>query len=703
MPLEQERPTGVQGLHLEIDESLVHGGLVVADGIRYEEMGGATRRAGRKRIYWSGARAQFVGGPPRGHLAIMDPGLYRAPGSIPDPDVVRHVYKAGGNVWINSTLLGSMEQDARCRMLEYDNKVLIADGASPPVLVRRKIDDEQVDGAVMQYEMVPMGIRFPTTNDKVLLSSAGGGSINPSVDPFTSQQIYRVRLTIKDKYGRQSNPSIVSADLKIGHGSQDRTIVCDWTGFTLPAETVEVELWIQMNVYGITSSFVRIPELAGTGKFELADAGYTGTFTLANLDGADTWPSLEASHGFDHGHPPRLIDMAIVNGKIVGITSEDVVYREVRGEGQYVSMPGTRRFERNPDQSSGQGMRNDRVPIPPGVRFESEGAEIKPVTVDRSRVFVGKVYSPDYMEDFFTLGGGDERGVGVVGMGDVAFVFTTRTVWAVDPIAVTAKPTFSEIGADADATDSIVKTRDGIQFLGTDGSFYLFDGARSHPVGNPIVPLFRRDDYEGYYRRFDRSRAREVRGAYSRERSYFLMPTKGPLGETTDEMALVVADDTWSKGGSPLYSIDIESPYLLLSVVDEEGPLIAVDREGYLFAIEEGLVDEGQVDGELGVGCYLRWKKMVGNRYQTAIWRSFAIDLDPRGQQLTATIEVDNDPGLAISFLLPATRGRTRFGPKNLPATFRGRMATCSLGGTSLTERPTVYGLDIDSRPMGEF
>lgn len=720
MALDQERPIGARGLHLEIDETIAHQALVVADGTRFVQVGAASGREGRKRLYWNDfgfvdysqppvppERARMQALPPRGYSPLRDPYLYSAPGGAPGTEVLRHVYKAGGAIYIDKELLGSMDTAERARMQQYDGQVIIVDGASRPVLVRRKLDAEQSAGQPMRYEMTRLGIRFPTTDTKPTTSASGGGTINPVQDPYVTEQIYRVRLTAKDKYGRTSNPTLPSSDLTILAVSQNQRITIDWTSVeaTLPSDATEVELWIQMAIQGLASSFVRIPEIAGTGKFLRSDPAYTSTFILSTLQNADTWPTLETVHGFDHGHPPRLHDFAIVNGKMVAIPVEDVVYRERTGKGEYVSRQATQRgtgtdTERGRRTEQGAGLRNTRMPA--DITFESSGSKIEPVQVDRTRIFIGKVFSPDYLEDFFTLTGGDERGVGVSKIGDTAFVFTTRTVYAVDPINVTSKATFSAIGADPNGRDSIVWTRDGIQFLGSDGAFYLFDGARSHPIANPIAPLFRRDDYEGYYRRFDRTRASEIQSAFARERTYFIMPTKDEQGQTTTEKALVVADSTWTEGSPPLYSIDLGCPYTILSPLSEDGPLLGIDELGYFFLVDEGTVDEGQDAGDSPIAFFQKYRKVSGNKAQLAIWTAFSIDLDAAGQALEAMVEIDDNPSLSKTYSIPAVQGRQRFGPKSLPAIFRGRYASCSIRGLC-SKRPHIYGVDIESRPMGRF
>lgn len=725
----REKPLGWHGLDLSVEASIARGSLSRASGVRYEERGTIISRPGRKRhtlVFSGGIPGQhiYAAEPFEGAIGFRDETLWSQPGSPPFPLALKYVYKSEGRLWLWDTTqtapvaLGP-SLPGYITGQWYANRLYIVDGASPPKVLMRRPDVDQAHGTPIKYGLERMGLDFPTTSDRPILAVSSPGFINPSSDPFEAQQVYRVRVGFRDHYGRTSNPSLPSLPVTVSPSDQNKTLIVNWQSIArlwaadltaIRAEVKEVQLWLQMSVSGTISSYVLVAPEAVSGAFDPASGSYSGGVTIVNLNGVEEWDTLEAQHGFDHGYPPILADIAINKDVAYGIASPDVVYREVGPSAETLTRrPRPQRYFQLPfgeglsiDINTGTLVRRPPGgPQPPPTNAPTRASkyEVRAMVVRSTALFIGKALSPDYTEEWVNVGRGGEELVAVETFGSGCAAYTDRTIYVFTPEGG-LQQTLSPVGAGA--RDSVVPYRGGHAFLASDATLQFFNGATSEPLAREIAPLFGADTWTGPYARFDKDRIREVRGCYARNRLYYTLPLVG------GGRALLVIDSTF---GDTLIALDDGADYVQVGNVPGQDRVLGISGAGaahvYWYFIDEGTSDEAPQPagsfpgGDAPIAIDVRTMLVPLAEGHEGAARRFALDLDPGQNEVTVLLTVDDDPSLSIAYAFSGAGRREE--RRYLPPYFKGRFLRVRVTGGSLYTPIRLYGLRLLGDRRGDL
>lgn len=722
MAIVEEKPVGWLGLDLGSEPSIAVGRLTKASGIRYLQRGSISTRSGRVRLTNTVGQQLFAAEPVNGVIAFYDERTYTTPGTQPSTSILKFVVKTAGALHLWDTgfpapqFLVSVPPAGRLIGQWYRGSLYVVDGNGTTRVVIRRPASEQVVGTPVRYAVVPLGIDFPGLGDvaPTLAIGGGAGSINPASDPFEAAQVYRVRVGIRDMFDRTSNPGLPSAPITLTASQQNQSLDVSWAAGAIPEAILfdiaggakEVQLWLQISISGTTTSYVLVPaEACVNGTFDPRGGGYTGTIRISTLSGSESWPTLEADHGFDHGAPPPLWDFAVNNDLSYGIAMPGIVVREKSPD---IEIPLTRRPRPNvpQEQRQGQGLPNTRrppggsQPAPITDPTRKNKATLVALRTDRTMTFLGRVFDPGSMENWVGVSGPGEQGMGLEPFGPGVAIYTDRGIYVYDDDRGLQK-TLSPVGLGA--RDSIVPYQGGHAFLASDTSFMFFNGATSVPLASgQLVGLFKDEAFAGDYARFDRTRIAEVYGTYAKDRLYYVLPL------VNGGRALLVIDSTW---GAPLIALDDGAIYKQVDFLPTESRLYAIDAGSigtvFWYFLEEGLADQGAqpygqsaaADTPIPFDFSTYLIPLAQDHTANAV--RFALDIDPGGSAVDVDVTIDDDPGLSIRYTFNwLGRREVR---KYLPPKFKGRFLKVRFSGAVLGQRVRVYKLRLLADPRGNL
>lgn len=720
----------LNGLNLGADPTQIgDGALTVADGIRFLEAGAAITRGGRKRFemtfneegisgvdpseYYSLPHLQaFLGTSAgvRGYAPYYDQMIYWEEGSADAdvmkmlPEVLHHVYKTQGRLVMDGgipNLLGDLwfgDANNRARFVPHGKNIYIADSSSAPKVFRRS--SAQTHKQRVRYEARPMGINWPRlTADVPVLAQNFNGAL--SGQGF-HVGIYRIRVTLENTYGIESNPS-VSVSTEIDDlGSRENEIQ-----ITFPAIPDDLYLGPRaVTNWRVYASYQAVHTQSGsTGPTEDFMAEPTAFYFIESVAisaqsgqtltivGKATDEKIGASSllQFDHGAPPRLKDLIIVNDVAVGIAVPDEVQRET-----FIA--------------SGEGRVSGRRNVLRGTRIVPEGdeihdnTEITDIRVDGSYIFWSNPGEPEYMENYVRVGlGGREKMIGLAALGRTFFVFTDAAIYTFDPFEVEIRSVYSKVGCAS--TYSIVTTEQGIFFMGTDGVMRRFNGANVDIVVNEIAPIFNRSDWRGAYTLFDRAQAEETNAAYGLSTLYMMYPTDGsdpeggfkPGFQSASNFHMAVGD---MRMESPRWAID-RVAYDLVHFIPRTGQMIAIDSSGFFWEIESGLLDESTVgSSDTSPSFEVAFRKIAGNGLQNASYYRLGVDLDTQGETVTIDCRMDDRDDVSQQYTTTTTRREQK--TFYFPGKFKGRFIEIRFSG-AVAKRVSIYGVTLEVAPFGQL
>jgi hypothetical protein len=232
----------------------------------------------------------------------------------------------------------------------------------------------------------------------------------------------------------------------------------------------------------------------------------------------------------------------------------------------------------------------------------------------------------------------------------------------------------------------------------------IFNGATVEEIADEVLPVFSKEDYVGYYNKFDRQFAHEASlegGNHKVFLSYPVSQSPGavpgkPTINSSPSHNLLVGD---SSRGRTIWSID-STGYEQLLWLGRESRMLAADFDGSFYAIEEGFADEGNgvPDRAPQFEMAARW---FGTRRGMSRFHNVTVEIDTKGQDVTLVCRVDNRTEAVMEFTIN-TVGRQEI-DRNLPAHFKGLYLEARIiGSTHATAgRPEVFDFRVESVPLG--
>ena len=726
-PVEQEGRIGIYGLNLGADPAqLVSGALTVADGVRFLEIGAVHSRGGRVKAdiswppenrvstspnFYSWSYEQFVApGPVRGIAPFYDQRVWPFDGSnipLPLPQRLNYVYKCQGQLFMNETtssdptvgggggrLTGNAffnNEFTRAKIITYGDSAYIVDEGTAPKVLRKLNKSSQTYQTLIRYGIDRLGIVWPTAGSSEVAVTTQKPTVSTSAETVGLESgVYRFRIALENAFGKRSNGSAPAVHTSTGLSASGKVAVKWNTIFsTFPAGISKVRLYVQFTAAG---TFAEQPSAYKYVGSLAAASGATG-ITYNYADHGDMVNREEMN--YFAGAPPMLNDMCIINGIAYGASGLDVIYREFSQseEGQY-----TRVFTGGPNRPPREWQ------YVTGSKVSSK-VEIKAVPVNQSYFFVGSPNEPEYMETWYQIGNGSETIVGIAPLGTRPVIFTNQRIHVYDPETQSISTVPASIGTLS--KEGLVSTERGIRFIATDGVPRLFNGATVEELASELLPIFSRDDYSGSYARFDKERSQDVCGTYGNRKFYMLYPTTGTSTQflSTSQVTssgsrdMAVGDDSH---GRSIWSVDRNSQFETVLWLGRESRVLAIDRAGAFWFIDEGLVDYTQI-GTQDIQFEVSTRRFSNG--DMAQFYAIALDVDTQMETLTMACRVDGDPDLTWEFAVRTEKRATlKF---NLPSYFKGRYLDLRLYRNSIigsaSTRLALYGIQVESAERGDF
>lgn len=710
MAVEQERRVGVRGLNLGADPAdLAEGALTIADGARYLELGAVSSKGGRVKtsLDWpieSGFTTStsyvdnipHMASPverPRGLTAYYDQRIWPFDSggtAVNIPQRLNFVYKAHGAIHFNQEGFGLIfigdaafkDANTRAKFVVHGTDIYIVDESTRPKIWRRRKAADQASGVRVKYDVRPMGIIWPTATNQVPVITT------PNAGPGTLYSgVYRFKLQLENDMGDLSGTTVNVISAIPGVAGQQTlnlaTLNLDWSTITSTFPT-GYGTATRMRIYvSYTASYVAWAEPSEFKLWKTVPIATTSAlFTEADFNKMTDGPPMAGPWSY----PPILKDLTIAAGRSFGISMRDSLYREllINEGGSRVAGGFTGRQEVNLQ------------------RKWFDNTEIRKQEVDESFVHWSDAGEYQYMPNWSQIGDGTEKCVGLAPLGASCVVFTNKGIYVIDPNEPSVRKTPSTVGAIS--RDSIILTERGIRFIGTDGVPRLFNGATVDEVADQLLPIFDRDDYVGYYQRFDKEWKNEVVGTYGDRKFWMLYPVAAASGTYKPGVPidpgvprnLAIGDES---RGPTMWSVDTARSYTDIYWIGEESRLLGVDPAGYFYWLEEGLLED-----EYGTDSTRPYFSIGTRRFSagSVMAQFYAVLLDIETQDETVTLECRVD---GISQLVKEYSINT-FGRQEvkclLPSTFKGRFLDVRLYG-SPSLRVTLYGILVEAARRGEI
>lgn len=698
MPVTDARPVGGQGLNLAVDPTVANV-MALADGARFPVAGRVQSRFGRV-----AAGLSWPEQPVDNIAHFHTPASARCRGFAPyydqrfetrqssgvidyAPQRLNFVTKSQGRLYLNNDpdtyLAGDpffVDASTRCKIISYGDKLYIIDQGSKPKVLQRLPKEDQAYGQRVKYDIRNMGVNWPlTTTPRPTITTTPDVSGNRFSLP---EYIYRARITLVNKFGIESNPSLSKTIHEFGR--LDRLLRVGWSNADFPAGTNAVS---KVRVY-ISYELVKSNAVEPSAFFfaiEVASSVTTvdlGGFSVIQGPIGPLDSSAQNTYlipGF--GAPPKLRDATIINGVLYGICDIDEVARESdigQGEARQLHLP------RVPNSQ----LRENTVMR--GRRF------------DPSYMVIGRPGEPEHQFAWEQFCQGSEVGIGICALGQNPVIFTNQgiKVWDVESEAIRDTP--AEIGAIS--RDSIRKTERGIRFVGTDRIPRLFNGATVEEVADELSPIFDDAAYVGDYLQFDRDNPQEICCAAGNRRFYMTYPVApaGSISNPTKTMDsagmrnLAVADESRGRAEWAVDRYGYESVHWL----GRENRMLAFDMNGYAYFIEESMTDAVPGGTQL-IAVDWKFRKFWGSNGMEGQFFRFAIDIDTGGSAVNVVFQVDDNPGLTFTYAIQ-TSGRREL-KHGLPPHFWGRYITIEFAGVLDPSRLLVYNQRVATTQAEEF
>lgn len=622
-----------------------------------------------------------------------------APALISVPQRLNFVYKFADKLYLNDSYAGSADLilqgdgtfnnlTTRAKIVARSDAVFVVDPANKPKIMRRLPVNSQRFLKRVKYKAIQCGIDYPQS-DKDRCRAAFSTDATKRLQPG----VYRFRTALENEFGDVSEPSLVSREVVVVT-NQFATVSMPAIPSTMPGSQVtRWRVYVSFHPGSVDTSAVPATlVLTATEPTEfkywksiatsVAQVQFTGADALAITD----HPGMTAGHGA----PPKYRDFMILNDVGYGIAEPDTIKREVAvTEG--TGAPLLPSVDSRENQFSFQHARLDLTTV-------------KEIDVDPTYLFISPPGEPQYARHLLRFCSGDEVGIGLSHIGDSPVILTNLGIIVYFPAERALKRTPSEIGCLS--RDSIKRTERGIRFMGTDGIMRLFNGATVDEIADELLPVFSKEDYRGYYPKFDRGFAHEATGengnhkffmSYPVTRSSSTVPGK-PEIDSTPERNMLVGDT--SKQGRTTWAIDTTG-YEQLLWLGRESRMAAVDFDGSFYFIEEGFGDQGNGVPDrpppLEIAC--RWFGATTKSRFTAI----KVEIDTKGKDVTLVCQVDSLTDATREFTLNTT-GRQDF-ERNLPAHFKGLYLEARISGATdpTAGRPEIFDIKVESVPFGGF